>query len=201
MKKVKNLIGQKFNKLSVIQRAKNSKSGNIRWLCKCECGKYTIVSSQNLKTGHTKSCGCLNKNATYITHNKSKTKLYKIWQGMKKRCFNKNEEHYKYYGERGIIVCDEWKNDFMSFYNWAINNEYKDNFTIERIDVNGNYEPSNCKWVTFQEQGYNKTNSKLYELNGEIKCLSQWCKLYNVDYHLVYKRLQRGWDLKSSLTI
>ena len=128
------------------------------------------------------------------------TRLQYIYYHMKQRCYDKNNPGYKYYGAKNIIICKEWLSDINNFYKWAFENGYKNNLTIERININGNYCPENCKWITKTEQGYNKRNSRLYTINKETKCLSEWCKLYNINYFLVRGRLKRGIDIKEALT-
>lgn len=152
-------IGDKFNKLTVLEKTNQRINRSIIYKCQCDCGNITYVKSTNLIKGYIKSCGCLQRKMASKcnkTHGLSHTKLFYVWQDMIKRCFKENHHAYKYYGGRGITVCNEWKNDFMSFYNWAINNGYEEGLTIDRIDVNGNYEPNNCRWVTMKVQCKNR---------------------------------------------
>lgn len=158
------LENKRFTRLLVIKRVENSKNKQAQWLCQCDCGETTIVRSDHLRNGDTKSCGCLEvENRKYganITHGKSHTRLYKIFCGMMKRCYNENCEAFKNYGGRGISICDEWLQNFMSFYEWALENGYSDELSIDRIDVNGNYEPSNCRWSDAKTQANNRRQRK-----------------------------------------
>lgn len=168
MAKALDLTGQRFGRLTVIERAENNKRGKTMWLCKCDCGNTTIAQGTNLKSNHTQSCGCshndvLRKAST--THGQSRSRLHYVWKSMKYRCYNKNHKNYKDYGGRGITVCDEWRNDFSAFYNWAMANGYDENApygqcTIDRIDVNGNYRPENCRWVDMKTQNNNQRKKK-----------------------------------------
>ena len=167
MAKFDNKIGRKYGRLTVIKRVDNARQPNgktqVQWLCKCTCGKTIVVRSTSLNSGNTKSCGCaMNK----PKHGLSKTRLYRIWNAMKNRCNNPNNYGYKNYGGRGIKVCDEWNKDFLEFYNWAINNGYKENLSIDRINNNGNYEPNNCRWATSKEQMANRRNFKVKNQYG-----------------------------------
>lgn len=175
---------------------KHSTSKHKRVICKCCCGTIKSVLLENLITGKSKSCGC----KKYKYKNKNK-RLYNIWKGIKVRCLCKTNNRYKYYGGRGIKICDEWKNDFISFQEWSINNGYKDNLTIDRIDVNGNYEPNNCRWVNNIIQSNNCRTNIYFTLNGNTQTLKQWCREYNIDYRMVYYRVTHGWTLKEALSI
>lgn len=133
-------------------------------------------------------------------HNKANTRIYSIYYDMKTRCYNKKRKSYKYYGGKGIEICDEWLNNFINFYNWSINNGYKENLTIDRIDVNKNYEPNNCRWVPMKEQFHNRTDNVYFIINNQKKCLAELCEEYNMPYQTVRKRLARGKNILEALT-
>lgn len=167
-----NLAGKRFGRLLVIEldhKEPLKGGGNILfWKCLCDCGNYKVVRGNNLRTGNTKSCGCLQKECRKTnlkTHGKRNTRLYNVWSKIKDRCYNKNNQAYKLYGERGIKMCEEWINNFESFYDWAMSNGYNDTAkkyecTIDRIDNNGNYCPENCRWVDASIQQRNKRIQK-----------------------------------------
>lgn len=152
------ISGRKIGRLTVVCRvvAKNKRT---MWLCKCDCGNETVVDGYNLKTGHTRSCGCLQRERTSSankTHANRNTRLYRIWICMKNRCYQHSYHGFKHYGGRGITVCAEWLDSFEAFRDWALANGYADSLSIDRIDVNGNYCPENCRWATMAEQNQNK---------------------------------------------
>lgn len=132
-------------------------------------------------------------------HGLKNTRLFSIWSNMKTRCYNSNSLQFKSYGARGIKICTEWLNDFKKFYDWAMSNGYDDNLTLDRIDVNGHYEPSNCRWTTSKVQANNRRTNKLLEYNGEIKTLMEWCEDHEINYKTVRDRLKRGWDIEKAL--
>lgn len=197
------LTGKRFGRLTVVSRAENGKGSRARWLCRCDCGNERVVYGYSLKSGNTRSCGCLRAETSKdkaTTHGMSKTSLFHVWWAMMERCTNKNSKSYKNYGGRGISVCDEWL-DSTTFFNWALSSGYEEGLTIERIDVNDGYKPSNCKWVTKKEQARNKTNSFIVEIDGESKCLAEWCEIYEINYFTVHQRIAKlGWSPIKALT-
>lgn len=194
-----NIVGMRFGKLFVIEksepiRSKNGKIECARWKCRCDCGNEIVVVGNSLRRGLTKSCGCIKKEnpPNNITHNMSNTNIYKVYKEIKRRCYNKNSKDYKYYGGRGIAVCDEWKNDFMAFYNWSIDNGYKEGLSIDRIDVNVNYCPENCRWITMKEQANNKTNTIYTDDNIPISELARIVGI--VSPNIARNRYKAGWS-------
>jgi hypothetical protein len=188
------ITGKIFNRLKVIDYSHTDKRSKSYWKCVCECGNEVIVRSDSLTSGNTKACGCLSKELkskmakTYLTkHGETKTRLYKIWSGMRDRCSSFGTEKGKHYADKGITICKEW-DEFIPFKEWSLSNGYESNLTIDRINVNGNYEPSNCRWLTIQEQERNRGNSIYVVYNGERKHLKDWSKDLNINYHTLYQR-------------
>lgn len=152
-----NLTGQRFGRLTVVRDSGERRRSFVAWLCKCDCGNSVIVGSNHLKDGHSRSCGCLQRELTskrLYKHGDSihpRARLYTTWAGMKKRCYNPNAYGYEYYGGKGIRVCDEWFNDYEAFRDWAFDSGYDDSLCIDRIDPDSGYYPGNCQWLTNSE--------------------------------------------------
>lgn len=205
-RKYKDITGQKFGRLTVLNRLHNyHKHDGVYWLCVCDCGNLFEVKGGNLRSGDTKSCGCWlieNAQLKFKTHGKRKTRLYRTWAHMKSRCYNKNVPAYPDYGGRCIAVCDDWKDDFMSFYDWSMANGYEDTLTIDRINNDGNYEPENCRWADKKQQSRNRRNVKRYTINGETHCLSEWCEILELNFSTVRNRIYSyGWSIIEALEL
>ena len=179
--------------------------GESYWLCKCKCGKEKSVNSYNLINQKTRSCGCL-KNKDKITHHQSNSKLYNVWRGIKTRCYNKNSNKFYLYGGRGISMCDAWKNNFSLFLDWSLKNGYTETgkygeYTIDRINLNGNYEPSNCRWVNLFVQANNTRKNKLITYKHQTHTLGEWSRLCNINYRTLYTRIFKlHWDIEKALS-
>lgn len=192
--------GQKFNSLTVVSFHHNSKKTDY-YLCKCDCGNDKVVSKSHLVFGDIKSCGCLQRKAAsnlLKTHGLSKTRLHRIWIAMRTRCNNKNFLYYKNYGGRGVKVCKEWNKSFITFYNWAMANGYRDGLTIDRINNEGNYEPKNCRFITKKEQDRNKRTNCIIVYKGEKHCIKEWSEILNISYNKLRTRIARGWPIGKS---
>lgn len=197
-------IGKQYNRLKILELSRMGNGVPLKAICRCDCEKIIICNLDHVKRGLTKSCGCLRSDILTdrnLSHGKSRTKLYRKWAGMKTRCYNENENNYKDYGGRGILICDEWKNNYLNFYNWAMDNGYNENLTIERKNVDGNYCPDNCKWATPKEQMNNMRKSVYYEHNGKIQTMSQWADEYNIEYATFAQRLRKyNWSIEKALS-
>ena len=192
----KDITGQKFNRLTALRYVGMNKDKHALWECVCDCGNVVVVQGSNLRSGNTKSCGCYNidriKERNHILkwkHGGRDTKLFHIWSGMKTRCYNPNAINYKDYGAKGITICDEWLKDFANFKEWALNNGYSPELTIDRIDYNGNYEPNNCRWCTTKEQNRNRSSNTLITYKGETHCIADWADIIGMKYSILQRRL------------
>lgn len=195
------LTGRKFDRLTVVEFSGKTKQRKIQWKCLCECGNETIVTADRLRSGGTKSCGCLRKEKFHhTTHGKRNTRIYRIWRNMLNRCGCKSHTEYHRYGERGITVCDEWK-DFVIFYNWAMSHGYRDDLSIDRIDVNGNYCPENCHWATTKEQTRNTRRNRILEYKGKSQCVADWEAETGIHRSLIRQRIDiLGWSVEKALS-
>lgn len=209
MAKVIDLTGKRFGRLTVIKQEGYDKRRHALWLCKCQCGNEKTIRGSDLLHSGTISCGCLKKESAkkqMTTHGKTNTRLYPIWRGMRARCYHETSPFYNEYGGRGITMCEAWENDFMAFYNWAYENGYDENApkgecTLDRIDVNGNYEPSNCRWVSMEIQNKNKRKCMLITYNGETHTLPEWAKITGINYMTLRRRILKDhWNVEKALT-
>ena len=186
----KDIKGQQFGRLTALEFAGIGKENRALWRCKCECGNEIVVPGKSLRTGNTRSCGCLvadldrERNKKYIMkHGKTKDRLFHVWTSIKSRCQNPSATNYKYYGARGISVCDEWKNDFEAFYQWAMSQGYDPNakrgeFTIDRIDCNKGYSPDNCRLANCIQQANNRRNTRYITVDGVRRSQAEWARYY-----------------------
>lgn len=204
--KGENLIGRRFGRLTV--RCPVKHGSTTYWHCDCDCGNSKDVLAGNLRKGSTKSCGCYRKENTIkfnkktkTIHGSKKTRLYNIWHGMRLRCNNPNSPSYKDYGGRGITVCEEWNKSFVNFQCWAYKNGYSDKLSLDRIDVNGNYLPQNCRWATAQQQANNTRNNHFIVFNGEKHTLMEWSRVLNINYAALQNRINHlNWTVDKAFS-
>ncbi len=202
--KVNNLVGRRFTRLEVLERAGSDKKGNAKWLCKCECGNIITVLGNNLKRGTTQSCGCLHieraKEANTI-HGHYYERLYGVWRDIKDRCYNENNKEFFGYGGRGITVCDEWVKDFQAFYDWSMANGYKEGLTIDRINNDKGYSPDNCRWANMKTQSNNRRSNHLITYNGKTQTIAQWADEMEISYDALVARITKyHWTIERALT-
>ena len=204
--------GHKWARLTALYPAPRIGNERIKWVCRCDCGNLVEIYTNNI--GKTKSCGCLRREniekdfiGNQLTHGGTHERLYKIWYGAVDRCYHQYVRSYRNYGGRGIKVADEWlgKDGYANFRKWAYENGYDENAlkgqcTLDRIDVNGDYSPSNCRWANMTVQQNNKRNTPYFEIGGMTHTLAEWCAIYNVPVHRVRNRIYCGWDIVRALT-
>lgn len=202
-KRIIDLTGQRFGKLVVLSMEEKT-TKNTFWKCQCDCGNTTIVRSDRLKDGTTKSCGCYRQDQNHIPrkHGMCNTRLYRIYIGMKSRCYNPHCRKFYLYGGKGIKVCDEWlgEHGYESFVKWALANGYNNSLTIDRIDSNGNYEPSNCRWADYVTQNNHTLNNHYITYKGETHTIAEWSKITGIKYYTLYSRIKKNWDEESLFT-
>lgn len=196
------LSGKRFGKLTAIKIAGMTQNRKTMWLCKCDCGNLCKVIRGHLLNGHTKSCGCIKTEKAkvmFTKHGKCNSKLYHVWASMKQRCCDSGCKSYKNYGGRGIKLCKEWL-DFQTFYDWAMLTGYRNGLTIDRIDNNGNYEPSNCRWVTVKVQNENKRSNIFITYKNQTKTLNEWSEDIGIPYKTLWNRVQTlRWNVYEAL--
>lgn len=185
MPHIKDITGQKYNNLTVIEFSHTNEQKKAVWKCLCECGNTVFKEGTELRKNKIKSCGCRQHIKELKTHGDSRTRLYQCWKGMKSRVNNNIR-----YINKNIKLHPDWQS-FVSFKTWALNNGYIDDLTLDRIDYNGNYEPSNCRWVDYYIQENNRSNSIKLTINKDTKSLTEWCRIYKLKYDTVWSRLYR----------
>lgn len=185
----KDMIGKKFNMLTVVKQENSKSKGKRYWLCKCDCGNLTVVNTSNLCSGQVKSCGCIANRPNNKSHGMSKTVLYSRWLGIKKRCKCEKTNSFENYGGKGVRVCKEWEESFESFMKWALANGFEEKLTIDRIDPNGDYCPENCRWITIKDQENNRSNNVYYEYNGECLTIPQLAEKYGINKRTLFWRI------------
>lgn len=191
------LTGLVFGRWTVLGEAGKDSRNHKKWLCRCECGVERAVLGYDLKKGKSQSCGCLSVQKTIersTKHGGCGSRLYVVWADMIQRCVNPNRPDFKYYGGKGVSVCPEWR-DYASFAEWAQRSDYREDLTIDRIDVDGDYEPSNCRWVTWMVQQQNRTN--VHDIDG--LCLAEYSRLCGINYGTLWSRLHKGQRLDALL--
>lgn len=199
VRKHKVVLGQKYNRLTIIEDL-GVVDGKKRVNARCECGRVKSFAFLDIVLAQTISCGCA-RGQGHKTHGLSKHPLFKLLADMKTRCTNPNAKAYLYYGGRGIKVCDEWHSNFLNFYNWATENGWEKGLEIDRIDVNGNYEPTNCRFVTRKQNSRNKRNTKYATHNGIKLSLIEWSERLNINYEELHKRVfVHGMSIKEAIT-
>lgn len=200
---LKDLTGKRFGKLTVVSFDHMLRTRSY-WKCVCDCGGTRIVSVDHLRNGDTVDCGCIVRKKApplHIKHNMSYSRLYQIWALMKARCNNPNRREYRWYGGRGIKVCEEWL-EFTPFMNWAMKFGYNEDLTLDRIDNDGDYCPSNCRWVSMDVQANNKSTNRYITHNGQTKTITQWATDNNMPYYVLKKRLDKlHWDFEKAISV
>ena len=202
---LQDLTGMTFGRLGVIELAHRAygKGRRTMWRCVCVCGAEKLVGRYQLIGGQSKSCGCYGREATgnrARTHGLTKTRTYRIWVDMRRRCYEPDEACYPNYGGRGIKVCERWRDPHGGFERFLADmGEATKGYTLDRINNDGDYEPSNCRWATYKEQHRNKRTNRIEYLNGIGKPLSEWVELYGANYYRVLHRLRAGWSFEDAM--
>jgi hypothetical protein len=208
MKRIEIQPGERFGRWTIISFSGKVTKRKMRLFeCVCDCGTQGLISIGDLRSGHSKSCGCLKKDVTTdrnITHglclDPINKHLLNVWRNMMDRCYRQTHKHYKNWGGRGISVCEEW-HDANQFVEWGRCNGYAPNLTIDRINNDGNYEPTNCRWATKKEQGNNRRDCRMIMFNGETKTVTEWSEIVGIDSAAIRHRIKAGWSTEKALTV
>lgn len=197
-------LNRRYSRLTIIEFLGADNINRIYCKCSCTCGSIIPVNFFHLKNGNTKSCGCYKIDIVVSrnlinAHPHRKTRIFRIWKRMHQRCYEINCDDYKDYGAKGVKICDDW-HEYYTFYSWAISHGYSDSLSIDRLDVTGNYSPSNCRWATSLEQARNKRNNHNITFRGHTKTLSEWCLIFRMESSKVRYRLSKNWPLEKVFT-
>lgn len=207
---LQDLVGRRFGRLTVIESIELVYKRGMKWRCACDCGQITAVITNSLNSGHTKSCGCLHREKSSevgrqinLSHGDARQGRqepeYTVWSRMKRRCYNKRDDAYRYYGGKGVVVCDEWKNSYTAFLR-DMGRRPTPHHQIDRIDSNGDYEPDNCRWVTRLQQAGNKTNNRYLSACGQTLTVTEWSHKTGLPMKLIHNRITRGWSDEAAVT-
>ena len=201
----KDLVGQKFGRLTVLSKTTRKGESSRKWLCQCDCGNMVEIRGDCLKDGNTQSGGCLRLERLrekLVIHGKSKDPLYDVWIAMRQRCSNENDSNYPNYGGRGIAVCLEWDAEFTSFATWADSSGYKKGACLDRIDNSKDYTPDNCRWTNHKQNNRNKRDNHLLTFNGKTQCVADWADEIGISHHNISNRINNyGWSIEDALTL
>lgn len=192
--------GCRYGNLTILKEVKNQKTR--RFVCRCDCGKYTVKRGDTMRNGSAKSCGCLQiKNSldAHLKHGFGNHPLYKVWNTIKQRCFSVKRRDFHRYGGRGISICKEWADDFNTFYKWAVYSGYDKGLTIERKDNDGPYSPDNCIWADRTQQANNRRTNRVVFFEGNYLTIAQWSRLFNINQHALRQRIDSGWPIEKAL--
>lgn len=184
------LVGTKINKVTILSHFKKGKNNCNYFECLCECGRVSQIRANHLLNENQETCG---KHHKKYYDSEIGTRIYNTWNRMMHRCYDINNQKYYAYGARGILICNEWKNDYNAFYEWSIKNGYQIGLWIERIDNDGDYRPENCRWATRKEQMNNTRRNHFVQYREENKTIAQWCEILDLPYKTINSRLNRGY--------
>jgi hypothetical protein len=200
--RIQNLTSQRFGRLLVLSYV-GKNYPRTAWLCACDCGESKVVFANNLRSGKTKSCGCLRAEKTTkrsTTHGKRRSLTYESWLGIKSRCYCSGHVSFEWYGRKGIQVCKQWKNSFENFLK-DMGERPSSRHSIDRIDSDGDYCPENCRWATEKEQSRNRSSNRMISYKGKTQCLTAWAEEAGLPMQTLHKRITRyKWSIEKALT-